>query len=319
MTENAIPTDVVITAVSGYQPKHMAAWYNSLRATDFKGRTVAIAYNVNEELVEYMKHMGSMVITFEKNEKKKKYYYSQLNEEILDHTDGGKLNTDRRWTWNRKILRFKDKIYDRRFYHSSVLVREHLQNLGETIRYVAFSDARDVIFQSDPFEWLAQNLGANEDIAVGQESITHKDPWNRRNVLKTYGHHALQRVEKLPVCCAGYFAGRYDAMMDFMLALYYFDQTKRSGDQAAFNQLLTFHGWKEKVRKVNWQSPWLLHASSLTADPNATEYCAAPNTKPVFENGEVRTTDGHLFAIVHQYDRDKEMWAYFQDLFGQVS
>lgn len=316
--EMSAANDVIVTAVSGYEPKHMAAWYNSLKATGYRGRTVAVAYNVSETLVDYMKHMGSLVITFDHDAGKKRYSYSQLREEIADHTDGGKLYTDRRWTWNKRVLRFKDKIYDRRFFHASHLVKQHLDALGEPVRFVAFSDARDVIFQSDPFAWMEENLAPGKDLLIGEESITHEDPWNRRNVLKTYGRHAYDRVAKVPVCCAGYFAGRYEAMMDFMLAVYYFDQTKRSGDQAAFNQLLTFCGWKEKAEKVNWQVPWLLHAVSANVGPDAPGFCMPRETVPVFEDGLVKTFDKQPYAIVHQYDRNKEMTAYFMEKFGKV-
>ena len=224
--------DVIVTAVSGYEPKHMAAWYNSLKATGYRGRTVAVAYDVSEALVDYMKHMGSFGITF----------------------------------------------------------------------------------NHDPED----NLAPGKDLLIGEESITHEDPWNRRNVLKTYGRHAYDRVAKVPVCCAGYFAGRYEAMMDFMLAVYYFDQTKRSGDQAAFNQLLTFCGWKEKAEKVNWQVPWLLHAVSANVGPDAPGFCMPRETAPVFEDGLVKTFDKQPYAIVHQYDRNKEMTAYFMEKFGKV-
>lgn len=310
--------DVIVTAVSGYEPKHMSVWYNSLKATGYGGRTVVVAYDVSEALVEYMEHMGSIVLTFQHDQTKKRYSYSQLQEELADHSDRGKLYTDRRWTWNKRILRFKDKIYDRRFFHAGHLVRKHLDALGEPVRFAAFSDARDVVFQSNPFSWLEANLGSDKDLLVGEESITHEDPWNRRNVLKTYGLHALERVEKLPVCCAGYFAGRYEALMDVMLATYYFDQTKRSGDQAAFNQLLTFSGWKEKTAKVNWQVPWLLHAVSANISPDAPGFCMPTQTMPVFENGVVKTSAGAPYAIVHQYDRNKDMTAHFTEKYGAV-
>ncbi|POF30431.1 hypothetical protein [Roseibium marinum] len=314
----ASPRDVIITAVSGYEPKHLAVWYNSLKAVGFKGRTLVVAYDVSEALVEYMTHMGSIVITFDHDEKKRRYSYSQLKEEIEDRTEEGRIYTDRRWTWNKRILRFKDKIYDRRFFHAGHLVRKRLEALGEPIRFVAFSDSRDVVFQGEPFSWMAENLASDRDLLVGEESITHQDPWNRRNVLKTYGHHALERVENQPVCCAGYFAGRYDAMMDFMLAVYYFDQTKRSGDQAAFNQLLTFAGWKEKTARVNWQVPWLLHAVSANVSPQVKSFCMPADSVPVFEDGVVMTSDKQPYAIVHQYDRNKEMTAHFLEKFGEV-
>lgn len=310
--------DVIVTAVSGYEPKHMAAWYNSLKATGYRGQTIAVAYDVSETLVDYMTRMGSTVLTFNHHPGRKRYSYSQLKEEIADHSEDGKLYTDRRWTWTKRILRFRDKIYDRRFFHASHLVNRHLKATGQLVRFLAFSDARDVVFQSDPFNWLEENLAPGKDLLVGEESITHEDPWNRRNVLKTYGRHAYDRVAEVPVCCAGYFAGRYEAMMDFMLAVYYFDQTKRSGDQAAFNQLLTFCGWKEKAQKVNWCVPWLLHAVGANVGPKARGFCMPAETFPIFEDGLVKTADGQPYAIVHQYDRNKDWTAHFADRFGRV-
>ncbi len=41
-------------------------------------------------------------------------------------------------------------------------------------------------------------------------------------------------------------------------------------------------------------------------------------TVPVFEDGLVKTFDKQPYAIVHQYDRNKEMTAYFLEKFGKV-
>lgn len=310
------PVDAIITAVSGYEPKHMAIWFNSLKATGFDGRVFVIAYDVSEDLVRYMETQGATVFTFQHEPAKKRYSYSQLTEELADHDDDGKLRVDSRWTWMRRILRFKDKVHDRRFYHSSVLLADHCRKTGETFRFLAFSDARDVAFQKNPFEWLAFNLPLDKDIAVSQEAVTHRDPWNRRMMIKAFGKHALQRVENAPVICCGYFAGRFEAMLELMLANYYFDQSKRIGDQVALNQLLSFNAWKRLTMLTDWTTPWTLHACTVMEPSSSPGYFADAATLPVFEAGKVTTHSGELFAVLHHHDRHEGLNTYLESTYG---
>ncbi|MEJ8475760.1 hypothetical protein [Roseibium algae] len=312
------PIDAIVTAVSGYDPQHMAVWFNSLKATSFNGRIFVIAYDVSQQLVDYMESEGATVFTFQHNAKKKRYSYSQLIEETKDHTDEGKLRVDSRWTWTRRILRFKDKVHDRRFFHASQLLKEHCEKTGECFRFLAFSDARDVAFQSNPFDWLEKNLPENQDLIVSVEGITHRDPWNSRMMIKVFGKHALKRVQDAPVICCGYFAGRFDAMLDFMLANYYFDQSKRIGDQVAMNQLLSFKAWRQLTTVTDWSTPWTLHACTLMEPSKSPGNFADPATLPVFENGEVRTRSGELFAIVHHYDRHQGLQSHLNKQYGTL-
>ena len=310
------PVDAIVTAVSGYEPHHMAIWFNSLKATSFDGRIFVIAYDVSDRLVEYIEAEGATVFTFKHNAKKGRYFYSQLDEEIEDHTDQGKLRVDSRWTWTRRILRFKDKVHDRRFFHASQLLQEHCEKTGETFRFLALSDARDVAFQSNPFDWLARSLPDDKDIAVSVEGITHRDPWNSRMMIKVFGKHALKRVLDAPVICCGYFAGRFDAMLDFMLANYYFDQSKRIGDQVAMNQLLSFKAWRQLAEVTDWSTPWTLHACTLMEPSKSPGNFANPSSLPVFANGQVTTQTGELFAVVHHHDRHSGLHDHLQAQFG---
>ncbi|MEP4031297.1 hypothetical protein [Roseibium polysiphoniae] len=310
------PVDAIVTAVSGYEPKHMAVWFNSLKATSFDGRIFVIAYDVSEELVAYMEGQGATVLTFQHDPKKRRYSYSQLAEEIEDHTDAGKLRVDSRWTWIRRILRFKDKVHDRRFFHASELLRAHCEKTGETFRFLAFSDARDVAFQSNPFDWLEAELAGDKDVAVSVEGITHRDPWNSRMMIKVFGKHALRRVADAPVICCGYFAGRFEPMLDFMLANYYFDQSKRIGDQVAMNQLLSFKAWRQLTVVTDWNTPWTLHACTLMEPSESPGNFADPTTLPVFKDGVVTTRSGTPFAVVHHYDRHSGVAEHLEAKFG---
>ncbi len=313
----ASKTDAIVTAVSGYEPGHMAIWLNSLEKTGFNGKVFVIAYDVSENLVEYLKSRDVITLTFNHDRKNRKYTYSQVAEEIDDHTDNGKLRIDTRWTWLRRILRFKDKVHDRRFYHSSILLDDYCRRTGEEFRFLAFSDARDVYFQDNPFNWLETNLPDDKDFVVSEEPVTHREAWNRRMMIKAFGKRALMRVEDNPVVCCGFFAGRFGPMLELLLANYYFDQSKRIGDQVAFNQLLSFRVWREKTVFSNWREPWTLHSSTAVAPSSEPGFFASSDTLPKFTADEVVTSDGQPYAIVHHHDRHAEFHASLVARFGQ--
>ncbi|NBN66016.1 hypothetical protein [Pannonibacter tanglangensis] len=308
------PLDAIVTAVSGYRPADMAVWFNSLKATGFAGRIFVVAYDVDAELVHWMEAQGAVVFTYRQDGPR--YRYSQLDEELADHLDGRKLRVDGRWTWTRRILRFRDKIHDRRFFHSSELLRDHAERTGETFRFLAFSDARDVAFQGNPFDWIAANLPADKDLLASVEGITHDDPWNHRMTIKAFGKHALRRVAGKPVICCGFFAGRFEPMLELMLANYYFDQSKRIGDQIAFNQLLSFGAFGRITLLTDWQQPWTLHACTLMEPSKSPGAFADPATLPRFEDGVVLTRAGERFAVIHHYDRAPAVEARFKALYG---
>lgn len=318
MTVPAVPkTDVIITAVSGYEPGHMAVWLNSLERSGFEGKIFAVAYDVSEDLVNYLKSRNVITFTFKHDEKRKRYSYSQTAEEIEDHTDGGKLRVDARWTWLRRVLRFNDKVHDRRFYHSSILLDDYCQKTGEEFRFLAFSDARDVYFQENPFHWLETNLPDDKDFVVSEEPVTHEEAWNRRMMIKAFGKRALKRVEKNPVVCCGFFAGRFRPMLDLMLANYYFDQSKRIGDQVALNQLLSFDIWRKQTVFTSWRDPWTLHSSTAIAPSTEPGFFADADTLPKFTDRQVLTSDGKPYAVVHHHDRHPEFHASLIAQFGQ--
>lgn len=314
-TADRLP-DAIVIAVSHYKPADLAIWFNSLKATGFDGRVFAICYDVSEELVGYLKGEGATVFTFDHQPARKRYTYSQLAEELEDHTDGKKLRVDVRWTWTRRILRFNDKIHDRRFFHASQLLRQHCEKTGEQFRFLAFSDARDVAFQANPFDWVSRNLEADKDILVAVEGVDHRDEWNRRMMIKAFGKHALDRVRNTPVVCCGFFAGRFGPMLDFMLANYYIDQNKRIGDQVAMNQLLSFDAWRRQTRFVDWTTPWALHACTTLTPSTSAGFYADPQTLPVVEDGIVKTRSGEPFAVIHHVDRHPELMASLTARFG---
>lgn len=314
---SAPKTDALVTAVSGYEPEHMAIWLNSLEKTGFDGKVFVVAYDVSETLIEYLKSRNAIPLTFKHDPKKGKYRYCQVTEEIQDHLDNGKLRVDTRWTWMRRILRFTDKVHDRRFYHSSILLDDYCRETGEEFRFLAFSDARDVYFQDNPFKWMEENLPVGKDIVVSQETVTHREAWNRRMMIKAFGNRAYQRVKDDPVVCCGFFAGRFRPMLDLMLANYYFDQSKRIGDQVALNQLLSFDIWRQRTQFTDWRDPWTLHSATALAPSSEPGYVADPDTLPVFSEEEVITASGQPYAVVHHHDRHERFHDFLNRRFGQ--
>lgn len=311
--------DAIIAAVSNYEKEQVAVWFNSLLAAGFAGRILVVAYDVSFDLVDYMRSKGALVRTFDRDEKRRRYTYSQFADEMADRRYEGRTWTDARWYWNRmvqRLLGFADKVHDRRHFHCWEMLRDHCAETGDDFRFLAFADIKDVVFQSDPFAWLARNLKKDEGLAVSVEPVTHEEDWNRKRTLKVFGAHAFERARDVPVVCCGYFAGRFSTVHDSLLAGYYTNQTKRFGDQQGFNQMLLFEPWRRVTRYTDWTIPWVGHLATALASPQPAGFYADRATLPVFRDGMVRTHDGQPFAVVHQYDRFPEMKAHFEGKYG---
>lgn len=186
---------------------------------------------------------------------------------------------------------------------------EYLYNNYKNYRYVVSTDVKDVIFQSDPFIWLQDNLGTKKLVA-GSEALKYCDePWGNDNLRSTYGDYVFDRFAQNPIYNVGTLGGHAEYMKDLFFSLFYnsIGRPIPIVDQAVFNIMIQTLPYKDSVLFAEQSKGWACQAGTV-ADPAKMAYFR-PNlleAEPVWRDGKVYTNQGKLFTIVHQYDRVPE-------------
>ena len=274
-------TDIVATAIANYEWPQVEPWVVSLKRSGFKGEIHVILYEGSFDLYDKLVEQGVKLHTF------------------------GQDPVTRRYTYTGKPY----SIVVDRFLH----IYQFLKNRND-LGNIIYTDAKDVIFQSNPIPMLKKKLDDDEglqSIVVGREELLYKDePWGKDNMERSFPFYAPDMMNT-NICCAGVLSGIGHEFLRFCMNIYHmcfagFAVGCHNPDQAAMNVLITLTNWRYATYRVGQEEPFVAHLGT-TGDPSKIE-AFKPNLKcklPILDinNGQVLTNDGKKFAIVHQYDR----------------
>jgi len=175
-----------------------------------------------------------------------------------------------------------------------------LNQLNKEYRYVITTDVRDVVFQTNPSEYLEINL--KKKIIVSSENVLYKDePWGVKNILEGYNELLLDRYQGEPTCNVGVIAGYQKDMMDLLLLNYLVSQsgnTQHFTDQSSFNFIIHNNLVKDNLQIEGLETNWALQMGTLT-NPNIIGKYDIKIENNLVMNGKTP------FVIVHQYDRNE--------------
>ena len=170
----------IIGAITKYTSQDIKPWVDSIEQSGFKGGKFMLTYEVPSETISFLQKEGFEVF------------------------DCGSLPTNLGY---RPIVvyRFRDlyRLLTSDFFdYDKVIV----------------TDVKDVIFQSNPTEWMDKNL--THPLLVGSESILCKDmEWSRRNYSSSFPLE-WERIQDKLSYCAGIIAGDTLTVADLFLAIY---------------------------------------------------------------------------------------------------
>lgn len=179
--------------------------------------------------------------------------------------------------------------------------------------YVVTTDVRDVVFQSNPFNQLREDLGtfgSGEEIICGSECLRYCDePWGNQNLLETYGEYVWNIYKHETIYNVGVLGGTAEFIKDlvFNIVINAVNRPIPICDQAVFNMLINTQPYKDVVFKADMTNAWACHAGTV-ADPSKMSQFR-PNLlepEPVWKDGKVYTWNDALITILHQYDRVPE-------------
>jgi hypothetical protein len=272
--------DIVVGCITGYTFDKIKPWVNSLDRCGFDGVKAMICYNVDYETVEELVKRNYTVLAFGKNDKLKRFEYKENFSIVVE-----------------------------RFLHLWYL----LKKFEGQYRYIVSTDVKDVVFQTNPSEWLEKNMN-DAQINVACESIRYKDEdWGNHNLFKAFGPLVHDHNQNNLIYNAGTVSGKFDTMLDFFLNVYmmcngtsHFTEGGGGPDQAAVNILLNMKPYRDITRFTASEEGWA--AQLGTTGPHIVGKYADKLVEktPILVDNVVCTSDGTPFVMVHQYDRVPE-------------
>src|ERR1035437_938886 len=196
-----------------------------------------------------------------------------------------------------------------------------LEKRYKDFRYVIWTDATDVVFQSDPSKWLEVHAGGK--IVGVTESLRFKDePLNDEQVKHALDDNTYRQLREHEVCNCGTVAGNAKSMLDLFSGVRELLKKTPEGtiDQAVYNSVFRSRtdamvpslaegfaavvSWFLMQRSSDlWRSPELFTNPTPRLDDSGLVY---PSGKDV------------PFSIVHLYDWDQRWKAVIGNRYKEV-
>jgi hypothetical protein len=268
-------TDLIIGCYSRYDWGQIKYWANSIDRCGFQGDKVAIVFDSDF------------------------YTARQLLDRKFNIFAFGRDDVKERLTYPGNAA----PVHVQRFYHIWQYLTEQVADRG--YEHVITTDVKDVIFQSDPSEWLAENLG-DKQLVVGSESLIYEDePWGDGNMRGGFPEmHGYMKSKTIYNC--GVIAGKTAAVRDLCLNMYLISQHNPAKivDQAAMNLIMHMHPWQQITKFAAGEDGWTCQAGT-TVDPTKIEDFRPKllEAEPQWDGGFSTTSDGRRHVILHQWDR----------------
>lgn len=220
------------------------------------------------------------------------------------------------------------EYHDNSNIHPNVLRFKYIHNALANSNYnkVVLTDARDVVFQKNPFNHL-EMIQSNYKIVASSENVLFKDnAWIKDNMINTFGIESYISNEYNEAVCAGVLAGEKNNLSSLCLDIYNLSMTVNSfidlnsintkdhwsgwskdpADQAALN-ILIHNKWKDLTKILSLDSSWCINLGIS----NEINKELLLNNLGYLDNDSLKNSMGEDFFIVHQYDRIKE----YNDIF----
>ena len=173
---------------------------------------------------------------------------------------------------------------------------------------VIWCDVKDVIFQTDPTDWIELNMDGS--IMAFSECITMKDdPWACVNSGTSFPLEWEWLQNKVSYC-AGTIVGDSDYLRDLFINIYRWSMTtansEQLSDQAAYNVLINLYPFMDCVQKVKQEEGFVTQLGTVLVKKDEFKDVLLEPTPIVSSDYIVSNQKGEPFCLVHQYDRIPE-------------
>ncbi len=188
---------------------------------------------------------------------------------------------------------------------------EFLEKNRKEFRHVVWTDARDVIFQTDPSSWLEAHLKPHRLLGARECWLIKNEGFNKKWARETVSTDVYEWFCEQEACCGGTLAGDSETVFTALSEVYRIvSGSPAANDQAALNYVLRMPPLKEVTRVPELEEGFAVMCAAFHSGGFNSYVDPLPLTSsvpPLFdrETGTICTPGTHVpFSIVHQYDRD---------------
>jgi hypothetical protein len=290
MKESKPNSKLILTIVEKLRFSDIEPFLASLRQTGYDGSLVVFASRLSCQTLAGIKEYGARVIPF-------RYFSVRYRRPPLLFWPFWK------WLFKRTDgFEKKCALAKRVFFLMSlrfIFFYEYLlQHRGRYDR-IMLSDIRDVFFQRDPFSWNYE-FGLHAFLEEKGRTIATCS-WNRRMVEEAFGPSAFERIGDREPSCAGVTIGDQESILQYLyhvISLAFEARQMRlvsPVDQGIHNYVVH----RPLLPKVH------LHANGTSGV--LTMGLMDRSAIKIGSSGEMLNFDGSVPAILHQYDRHREI------------
>lgn len=275
--------DAIVGVITGLTWPEIRTYAVTLSRCGFEGDKVMFVHNVSPEVIQKLMSLDFKLVLFDMPQEMEGLS-CKATEDVA--------------AWS-TFIRYRYQV-----------VLPWMRRFVADYRYLLCADVRDVMFQTNPVEWLEKYVQGKYSLVVGREGWRIGDQYHNNEWMKhaAESQAEYQRMREEEVLCAGCVAGTapamlrlYEEMWELCLRI-----DPLANEQAIFNCLMrkppydeitlcptmaagfVATGWRTKI--------FLPYAYSTDGSPyyNTDDHVVyTPNRQEVF-------------CIIHQYDRDPE-------------
>ncbi|GAB2983590.1 hypothetical protein GCM10027049_21100 [Mucilaginibacter puniceus] len=180
-----------------------------------------------------------------------------------------------------------------------ILFLHFLKETQANYKNIMLTDIRDVIFQKLPFNGLDEKIY----LFLEDQSQTFKNSelnfnWLSQAGGKEFANSVLNEV----VSCAGVVIGGTSHMikyLEFIKNNLKFREKPDWGLDQGIHNFYAYHDKPENLKLIPNNTPMVLTLGAC-------------NTYNLNQAGLLTNTEGHVYPIIHQYDRIEELFMYFK-------
>jgi hypothetical protein len=305
--------NLIVGACSNYTWKDLKYWVNSIRKSGFDGDVALIGTNLKKATLDKLTDEGVILEV-----------YGKPNEagDIEAHSNGAP--------------------HVERFFY----LWDFLRKTKTEYEYVITTDTRDVIFQSNPSEWIDKHnvkdwIDKNDvfwsNLIASSEGLRYKnEPWGDANLFQSFGPYIHKVMREDLIYNVGVIGGAYSAVRDLMLMIFQLSINRPIPivDQAVYNFIIKQEPYALSTAFTKNTDSWAIQLGTTLEAIQAgsgdigqaclKDPCKLAQYKINFEDiqpvikddGTVENQVGKKYAIVHQYDRIPELKKKIQELYG---